>query len=137
MSLFKKRKNLIVTEFNGKYTDSFGEGGVERGRKEGMFDFDLTEKPKGSSLVDHWLRIHASTTGNLGSAPGQGPTTCRAQPKEEKEKKKKTNRIFYFPHRKNSPAMQEILVGFLGWKDPLEKGQPTHSSILVLPWWLS
>ena len=90
MSLFKKRKNLIVTEFNGKYTDSFGEGGVERGRKEGMFDFDLTEKPKGSSLVDHWLRIHASTTGNLGSAPGQGPTTCRAQPKEEKEKKKKT-----------------------------------------------
>ena len=88
MSLFKKRKHLIVTEFNGKYTDSFGEGGVERGRKEGVFDFDLTEKPKGSSLVDHWLRIHASTTGNLGSAPGQGPTTFRAQPKGEKKKKK-------------------------------------------------
>ena len=49
MSLFKKRKNLTVTEFNGKYTDSFGEGGVERGRKEGVFDFDLTEKPNGSS----------------------------------------------------------------------------------------
>ena len=31
--------------------------------------------------------------------------------------------------------MQEILVRFLGWEDPLEKGQATHASILVLPWW--
>ena len=28
-------------------------------------------------------------------------------------------------------------VRFLGEKDPLEKGQTTHSSILGLPWWLS
>ena len=33
---------------------------------------------------------------------------------------------------KNSPAMQEIPVQFLGWEDPLE-----HSSILRLPMWLS
>ena len=26
--------------------------------------------------------------------------------------------------------MQETLVGFLGWEDPLEKGKATHSSIL-------
>ena len=31
---------------------------------------------------------------------------------------------------KNPPAMQETPVRFLGGKDPLEKGQATHSSIL-------
>ena len=35
------------------------------------------------------------------------------------------------------PAMQETPVQFLGWEDPLEKGQATYSSILGLPWWLS
>ena len=29
---------------------------------------------------------------------------------------------------KNAPAMQETLVPFLGWEDPLEKGKATHSS---------
>ena len=38
---------------------------------------------------------------------------------------------------KNPPAMQETLVQFLGWEDPLEKGQATHSSISGLPLWLS
>jgi len=32
---------------------------------------------------------------------------------------------------KNLPAVQETLVQFLGWEDPLEKGKATHSSILV------
>ena len=31
---------------------------------------------------------------------------------------------------KNLPAMQETWVQSLGWKDPLEKGKATHSSIL-------
>ena len=37
---------------------------------------------------------------------------------------------------KNPPPMQEILVRFLGWEDPLEKGKATHSSILAwrIPW---
>ena len=37
---------------------------------------------------------------------------------------------------KNPPAMQETLVRFLGWEDPLEKGKDTHSSILAwrIPW---
>ena len=37
---------------------------------------------------------------------------------------------------KNSPAMQETQVQFLGWEDPLEKGMATHSSILAweIPW---
>ena len=32
---------------------------------------------------------------------------------------------------KNPPAMQEIWVRSLGWKDPLEKGKATHSNILA------
>ena len=37
---------------------------------------------------------------------------------------------------RNLPAMQETLVRFLGWEDPLEKGKATHSSILAwrIPW---
>ena len=27
-------------------------------------------------------------------------------------------------------------IRFLGWQALLEKGQPTHSSVLGLPWWL-
>ena len=32
---------------------------------------------------------------------------------------------------KNPPVMQETLLRFLGSEDPLEKGKPTHFSILV------
>ena len=37
---------------------------------------------------------------------------------------------------KNLPAMQETFVQSLGWKDTLEKGMATHSSILAwrIPW---
>ena len=37
---------------------------------------------------------------------------------------------------KNLLAMQETLVQFLGWEDPLEKGNAMHSSILAWksPW---
>ena len=37
---------------------------------------------------------------------------------------------------KNLPAMQETLVRFLVWEDPLEKGTATHSSTLAweIPW---
>ena len=38
---------------------------------------------------------------------------------------------------KNPPTMQETVVRFLGWKDLLEKGSATHSSILGLPLCLS
>ena len=37
----------------------------------------------------------------------------------------------------NPLAMHETLVRFLDQKDPLEKGEGTHSSILGVPWWLS
>ena len=37
---------------------------------------------------------------------------------------------------KNPPTMQETWVRSLGWEDPLEKGEATHSSILAwrIPW---
>ena len=37
---------------------------------------------------------------------------------------------------KNLSAMQETWVPSLVWEDPLEKGMPTHSSILAwrIPW---
>ena len=37
---------------------------------------------------------------------------------------------------KNLPAMWETWVQSLGWEDPLEKGQATHSSIIAwrIPW---
>ena len=37
---------------------------------------------------------------------------------------------------KNPPAMRETCVQSLGWEDPLEKGNATHSSILAwrIPW---
>ena len=37
---------------------------------------------------------------------------------------------------KNLPVMQETLVRSLQWKDPLEEGMATHSSILAcrIPW---
>ena len=38
---------------------------------------------------------------------------------------------------KNPPAMQKILVGFLGGENQLKKGSDTQCSILGLPWWLS
>ena len=37
---------------------------------------------------------------------------------------------------KNLPVVQETWIQSLGWKDPLEKGMATHSSILAwrIPW---
>ena len=37
---------------------------------------------------------------------------------------------------KSLPAVQETLISSLGWKDFLEKGMATHSSILAwrIPW---
>ena len=37
---------------------------------------------------------------------------------------------------KNSPAMQERRIRYLGWEDPLEEEMVTHSSIFAwrIPW---
>ena len=38
---------------------------------------------------------------------------------------------------RNPPALRDTPVRFLGWEDPLEKGQAAFSSVLGLPLWLS
>ena len=84
--------------------------------------FDLTEKAKGTSLAVQWLRIHASTTGELGLAPGRGPTTCRAQPKKEE---KKPTIFFNSPHNsvgKESTCNAGDPGSIPGSEDPPEKG---------------
>ena len=43
----------------------------------------------GSSLVVHWLRLHASTAGGAGSIPGQGMGILHASLCGQKKKKKK------------------------------------------------
>ena len=43
----------------------------------------------------------------------------------------KKSGLFVAQMVKNSPAMQETWVRFLGWEDPLEEGMATHSSILA------
>ena len=45
-----------------------------------------------------------------------------------------TNNTWGFPVTqtvKNLPAVQETLVQYLGWKDPLKKGIATHSSTVA------
>ena len=41
------------------------------------------------------------------------------------------NRLSYSSNGKESPAMKENRVHFLGWEVPLEKGMAIHSSILA------
>ena len=45
-------------------------------------------------------------------------------------------RVFVAQLVKNLPAMRETWIQSLGWEDPLEKGDATHSSILAwrIPW---
>ena len=43
----------------------------------------------------------------------------------------KKSGLFVAQMVKNSPAMQETWVRFLGWEDPLEEGMATHSKILA------
>ena len=55
--------------------------------------------------------------------------------KKKKERKERNLRVFLVAQQvMNPPAMQETPAQFLGQKDPLEKGEATHSSILELPW---
>ena len=47
-------------------------------------------KQPGTSLVAQWLRLHTSTTGGMGSIPGQGTKISHAtQPKKKERKKEK------------------------------------------------
>ena len=68
-----------------------------------------------------------SNAGNSGSIPGSGRSTGEAigYPLQCSWASLVTQLV------KNPPAMWETWVRGLGWKDLLEKGKATHSSILV------
>ena len=70
--------------------------------------------------------------GDLGSIPGFGK--CPGEEKGYPLQYSCTSLVAQL--LKNLPAMQETWVRSLGWKDPLEKGKATHSSILPwrIPW---
>ena len=56
---------------------------------------------------------------------------------KKKKKKERNLRVSLVAQQvMNPPAMQETPAQFLGQKDPLEKGEATHSSIRELPWCL-
>ena len=77
-----------------------------------------------------------------GSTPGEGTKILHAMWLSQKRKKEKILIIPPFEAFlvaqmvKNLLAIQETWVRSLGWKDPVEKGMATHSSILAwrIPW---
>ena len=75
----------------------------------------------------------ACNGGNSGSIPGSGRSTGEGIGYSLQY----SWASFVAQLVKNLPAMQETWVQSPGWKDPLEKGKATHSSILGLPWQLS
>ena len=74
----------------------------------------------------------ACNAGNPGLIPGSGRSTGEGigYPLQYSWVSLVTKRV------KNPSAMWETWVRSLGWKDPLEKGKATHSSILAwrIPW---
>ena len=85
-----------------------------------------------------WVGVHcfpegsagkesACNTGDPGSIPGSGgsPGEGRGYALQCSWASLATQLV------KNPPAIQETLVRFLDWEDPLEKGEATHSSILA------
>ena len=86
-----------------------------------------------ASLVAQWVKNPpAMEEGDLGSIPGWGRSTREGigYPPQYSWASLVTQLV------KNSSAMWETWVPSLGWKDPLKKGTPTHSSILAwrIPW---
>ena len=99
-------------------------------------------------------KLKEDKTGELGSipglviSPGEGSGkplqySCLENPTDRGEpwgcKESDTTEQLSLTHSlllKNLPEMQKTPVQFLGWEDPLEKGQATHFSILAwkIPW---
>ena len=69
----------------------------------------------------------ACSAGDLGSIPGSGrsPGEGIGYPLQYSWASLMAQLV------RNLPAVQETMVRFLGWKDPLEKDMVTHPSILV------
>ena len=87
---------------------------------------------RGASLILQLIKNLAANAGDPSSIPGSGRSSGEGigYPLQYSWASVVTQLI------KNPPAMQDTWVRSLGWKDPLEKGKATHSSILTwrTPW---
>ena len=92
----------------------------------------LKEKAVPPSLVVQLVKNPPALRETLGSIPGLGrsPGEGRGYPLQYSWASLVAQLV------KNPPAMRETWVPSLGWEDPLEKGEATHSSILAcrIPW---
>ena len=82
-------------------------------------------RQRNSAGYSPWGCKESATTGHFstsGPAPAVGTTDTPTPPPLV---------LLETQTVKNPPAMQENWVRSLGWKDPLEKGMATHSSVLA------
>ena len=82
---------------------------------------------QGTSLEVQWLTLHTSTSGCVGSIPGQGTKIPHAAQRCQNEQKQ-ANKIGWDP-------LSQVMK-LHGSNIPLEKKMATHSSILAwrIPW---
>ena len=61
--------------------------GAIRSDSAGFLQVSSTiERPLGTSLAIHWLRLHSSSAGDMGSVPSQGSKIpCALQPQKRKK----------------------------------------------------
>ena len=92
----------------------------------------MRERNKSKMTPKYLVKKSACNTGDPSSIPGSGRSTGEGvgYPLQYSWASLVAQPI------KNLPAMQETWVRSLGWKDPLEKGKVTLSSILAwkIPW---
>ena len=115
---------------SGVFSVAQGQQGASPARSHpGVFTAGLWLEVIGSRAFPRWLRgkESASNAGDRGSIPGLGrsPGEGIGYPLQHSWASLVAQMV------KNPSAMQETQVQFLGWKDPLEEGMATHSSILA------
>ena len=96
------------------------------------FHDGVNERNKSKMMPKYWVKKSACNAGDPSSIPGSGRSTGEGigYPLQYSWASLVAQLI------KNLPAMWETWVRSLGWKDPLEKGKATLSSILAwkIPW---
>ena len=93
--------------------------------------------PPGHPLSQGWnLRLLHFLHWQTDSLPLAPPGKSNGKDSEYNWGREWVNRLSYSSNGKESPAMKENRVHFLGWEVPLEKGMAIHSSILAwrIPW---
>ena len=114
--------------------------------------YNIWPRNSASRSTSYWVHTHiymnvCMCMGFPGSSAGKESTCNAGDPSSIPGSGRSTGKGIDYPLQyswaslvtqtvKNLLAMQETWVRSLGWEDPLEKGKPTHSSILAwrIPW---